>query len=392
MNILYLGYWGANEGLTTATILPNLSILSEFEHVEKIIYCSIERDNDIAFNISIDKVKHIPLYSIKSKIPLLDKITDFINFPRTLTSLCKKHKIDKIISRGAPAGGLAFLTYKKTSIPFIVESFEPHADYMLESNVWSKYDPRYISEVYWETKAKQKAEHLVTVSGNFKNLLIKQGVSSNRISTVPCCVNLDHFKYNASKRQELREQNGIDEDTLVGIYVGKFGDIYLDHEAFSVFAETLSSFPKSALVLLTPEKEDFIKERLNNHPELTNIQVITLLAPHNEVPNYLSLADIAFATIRPAPSRQYCSAIKIGEYYASGLPIVITEGCGDDSDLIKKHQLGTVVDHNFNVATQELKACIAANKEREHNALTEMAKTHRSFEIQKQVYSTLILK
>ena len=390
MNILFIGYWGANDGLTTSTIIPNLSILSGFKHVNTIIFCSIERTNDLNFNISIPKVTHIPLFSKKSKIPLIDKVNDFTTFPNTLTQVCQKFNINKIISRGAPAGGLAYLTSKKTSIPFIVESFEPHADYMLESNVWSKIDPRYIIEKYWEKKAKQKAEHLVTVSENYKKALLKEGINTSRISTVPCFVDTEKFKFKNHNRIETRHELGIDIKTTVGVYVGKFGDIYLDKEAFKIFAQTLSSFPKSALVLLTPDSDDYINSQLNQFKEFNDIEVKILLAPHDKVPNYLSASDIAFATIRPAPSRKYCSAIKIGEYYANGLPIVITKGCGDDSEIIKHNKIGTVVDDLFNVNIEELKMNIESNLDRSKNSLTKVAKKHRSIETQIQVYTKLI--
>jgi hypothetical protein len=75
---------------------------------------------------------------------LLGKILDFIKIPNKLKQYCTDYQIDKIIARGSPAGALAYLTWKKIKVPFIVESFEPHADYMLESGVWRKRDLRYV--------------------------------------------------------------------------------------------------------------------------------------------------------------------------------------------------------------------------------------------------------
>ncbi|HEY4651975.1 MAG TPA: hypothetical protein VIG72_11210, partial [Pontibacter sp.] len=49
-----------------------------------------------------------------------------------------------------------------------------------------------------------------------------------------------------------------------------------------------------------------------------------------------------FATIKPYPSARYCSPVKIGEYWASGLPVLLTEGVGDDSDIIKNEGGGAL--------------------------------------------------
>ena len=80
-------------------------------------------------------------------------------------------KIDFIIARGAAAGALAYKAFKKTKVPFYVESFEPHAAYMLESSVWSKNDPRYLFQKRWEGKQKKYATGLMPVSNNYKKQL-----------------------------------------------------------------------------------------------------------------------------------------------------------------------------------------------------------------------------
>ena len=48
-----------------------------------------------------------------------------------------------MIAEGAPAGAMVYLLWQKTRLPFYVESFEPHADYMRESGVRRSWDPRY---------------------------------------------------------------------------------------------------------------------------------------------------------------------------------------------------------------------------------------------------------
>ena len=51
-----------------------------------------------------------------------------------------------------------------------------------------------------------------------------------------------------------------------------------------------------------------------------------------------------FVIIKPAPCRLSCSAIKIGEYWANGLPVLLTPSVGDDSAIIAAENGGTVFD------------------------------------------------
>jgi len=123
-----------------------------------------------------------------------------------------------------------------------------------------------------------------------------------------------------------------------------------------------------------------------------DIRIIVLLAKHDEIPKFLSASDVAFATIRPAPSRHFCSAIKVGEYYANGLPVIITDGVGDDSDIILNEKVGVIVDERFQVKLSLLKHVLEVNGDRKENRMVKAAKIHRSVSILEKSYRTLIAK
>ncbi len=67
-------------------------------------------------------------------------------------------------------------------------------------------------------------------------------------------------------------------------------------------------------------------------------------AGHDEVVEWLSASDAGLALIRQVSSKRGSSPVKVGEYLATGLPVVITSGIGDYSALIEKERLGAVVD------------------------------------------------
>ena len=345
MRILFLSYWSFTDALTTATVLPHLRLLQERPDVEAILLITIERGPTALHPPALDlpfpgpKITFAPLLSPGGKSVLLKKTDDFLRFPREVAAQAQAFRADFILARGAPAGSLAYLVWRKLKLPFYVESFEPHAEYMRQAGVWRWFDPRYIFQQYWENQQKHHARGLMPVAENYRAQLMTEGVPGAQVITVPCSVNLDDFAFKPTARQRLRQQLGIDDNALVGVYAGKFGGIYYDGEAFQLFRETADYFgPAFYLLLLSPQPAAELRAKLEAAGVDTR-RVSIIFAPFKEVPNYLSAADFAFGLHRPTP---YVSPIKVGEYWANGLPVLLTEGVGDDSGIIQREGGGAV--------------------------------------------------
>ena len=66
MNILYIGYWGANEGLSQSTVIPHLKILLGFD-IERLVYISLERNEESSFGIpSNERLTHVHGQGLKT--------------------------------------------------------------------------------------------------------------------------------------------------------------------------------------------------------------------------------------------------------------------------------------------------------------------------------------
>lgn len=388
MNLLYIGYWSFHDGLTQSTILPHLKILSELPKVKKVVFTTIERDrNNPPFTLNIPKVIHCPLQSKNLPINLLNKFFDFLYFPHLVLKLLQDYSIDKIICRGAPAGALGYLVWKKTGIPYYVESFEPHADYMLESGVWKHSDPRYLMQKRWERLQKKTASGLMPVAENYKTQLLNEGIDGEKVITVPCSVNSEKFIFDRDSRTQIRKEIGIHPRDIVGIYLGKFGGIYYDREAFTLFKEAFSSFKTFFLIILSPDEKAGIISRL--YSAGINNRFYVAKVNHNEVPQWLSAADFAFAPIKPAKSRKYCSPIKTGEYWANGLPVLMPDGIGDDSEIIKKEGGGAILRwDDLSASFREIENIIAKPGHREQ--IPNLAKKYRNPTAAEEAYSRFL--
>ena len=118
--------------------------------------------------------------------------------------------------------------------------------------------------------------------------------------------------------------------------------------------------------------------------------------PHAKIPRYLGLADFAVTPVRPVPTKRYCTPIKDGEYWALGLPVVITANISDDSQIISETAIGAVLqDLNvdaYHTAVQQIDHLLHKPRKENYDAIRAIAKKYRSFEIAERVYSQVYHK
>jgi glycosyltransferase involved in cell wall biosynthesis len=66
-------------------------------------------------------------------------------------------------------------------------------------------------------------------------------------------------------------------------------------------------------------------------------------AAPRDVRDYLSAADAGIAFYRPGTSRLGTSPVKVSEYLACGLPVIINSGVGDSDNLVLRERVGALV-------------------------------------------------
>lgn len=346
--VLFLGYWNLDDALTHSTIFPHLKILMGFEKVKYLHFANTQREKPSMEGIKKVKTSgayYTPMHSKNLRINHFNKIYDFIQFPKLIRRICHKNKINLIICRGAPSGSLAYLATRKNKIPFVVESFEPHADYMRVANEWRGYGIRYLFQKYWEKQQKKFAKYLITVTENYRKFLIEEGVEKNKIFCVPCAVDQSKFYKNENIKNEKRIELNIPSEATVGVYAGKFGGLYLEDNAFEIFRDAFNKIKDFHLLLLTNTDKDWLNNKIKKY-NLPSNRIFVKFVSYNKVNNYLNIADFAFALYKSNHVSQFLSPVKIGEYWACGLPVLITQNIGDEMHWIEEMNLGDIISEN----------------------------------------------
>jgi hypothetical protein len=349
MRLFYIAPWPAADPLSSSTVLPHLSTLVDRPCLHELTYFSTEADQQTAASgsstIPLPKgVAHRSLHAdVAGSPPFVRRIRRHRQFCLRLLQEARRQRPDLVICRGT-TGVYGDLLLSQFRIPYVVESFEPHAHYMLQTRTWRRWDPKFLVQRRWEQRVKRSAAALITVShGYARHLQQRERIEASRLHTVPCWMNADRFRIDPEARNRIRQQLGIG-DRLAVIYCGKFGGIYSPLPALAMLSELQRALNRSLFVLiLTSHPRQPVIEHLRRCGFASD-QLLVDCMPHDCVPDYLNAADLAVSFINSGPWSFACSAIKHAEAWACGLPVLMPPGVGDEATWLEAEGAGAIAD------------------------------------------------
>jgi glycosyltransferase involved in cell wall biosynthesis len=148
------------------------------------------------------------------------------------------------------------------------------------------------------------------------------------------------FKPDPVARKVIREKLGVQEEETLFVYSGSLGPQYVFTEMLLLFHRYYLEHGKAKFLVLSRGAGELAPIIQGNLEAL----VIPLAVDFQEIPRYLSAADVAFNFRLPAPSLAGIAPIKLGEYLMMGLPVISSIGIGDTEDLLRD---GQVADKEF---------------------------------------------
>lgn len=394
MNILVITYWKFSDALIQTYTLPYLRIIRDILPAGSgITLITLEPEGEVKKEIPVEP--GIVRYSFRLyPFGVRAMIGWQINF-RHLRSIVQRKNIATIHTWCTPAGGIGERLSKQTGVPLVIDSFEPHAEPMVETGTWKKGGPAFRSLFAMERKQVHRARWIIGVVAAMKDYAReKYHYNGIHFLVKPACIDFAQFNLLKRNNQALRQKLNISGHDVVCVYAGKFGGLYMKEEAFRFFRAAHDVFGKNFKVLLlssTPQNEiNAMAQAAGLDPSV----LITTFVPHTEVAGYMGVADFAFSAFKPVESRKYCTPIKNGEYWAMGLPVVIGEGISEDSDIIRSNNAGYVLkslsEEEFRNAALYLKQLLQTeDRNKLANRIHELAQKHRNFAIAENVYRTI---
>ncbi|MGQ0554711.1 MAG: glycosyltransferase [Nitrospiraceae bacterium] len=202
---------------------------------------------------------------------------------------------------------------------------------------------------YLELLQGSQADRLATVSENLKQYLGHK-IDRHDVTVIPSCFNENSFYFDPAARKEIRDALNLDASSILLCYSGGTSAWQRIVDIISLLKEVCSADARYKALFLTTSQDE-VTRRLKK-AQFPSDQAFVRGCSHQEVPRYLSAADLGFIMRHDTPVNNVASPVKIGEYLACGLPVILTRGIGDYSDMLPAAGVGMLLDETTNIADQ----------------------------------------
>jgi len=185
----------------------------------------------------------------------------------------------------------------------------------------------------------RRAIQVIVVTHGIYNRLIDRGISPEKLFVLPNGANIDMFKFNPDGRDRIRRELKL-EGKFIAIYAGIHG-LAQGLETILETARVLQGFPMIHILLVGdgPKKSELLS--LAKEYELPNL---TLLPekPREQIPAYLSAADVALVPLRKAEIFKGALPSKIFDAWACERPVLLSID-GEARELVETVQGGLFI-------------------------------------------------
>lgn len=354
--VLFISYNGMLDPLGQSQVLPYLRELSG----RGVRFTLLSFERPAALGATSDKVEalreqlaaqgiewHWLRYHQTPSLPAT--VFDVVNGVRLARRLIRKNMIEMVHARSHVPATMALALKRYCGVRMIFDVRGLMADEYVDANHWRKGSLPYRLTKAMERRALAAADGVVTLTDaiwpiikGWKGLRGRDDVAHE---VVPCCADLNLFRFSQAQREQRRNELGL-QDRFVLVYSGSIDGWYLTEQMADFFALMLKRHTEAHALWLTPTRHERIKELMHVRG-LSESRYTLLAAAPRDVPSYLSASDVGVAFIKPCFSKLASSPTKYAEYLACGLPLVINAGIGDSDVLVSEEKTGALV-NDFN--------------------------------------------
>lgn len=355
--VLYISYDGMTDPLGRSQVLPYLTGLAALGHRIRLV--SLEKPELFASGgeavrkICVDAgIDWHPL-AYRHRPPILSGMSNVAALKREAVRLHRERPADFTHCRSDLAGMAGLALKRRFKVPLLYDMRALWPDERAEGGAWDQSKPLYRA-LFCYFKARQReliaeADEIVVLAEGGRNALGE--IDSPRkahVTVIPCCADFDHFTLPvAATRTDRRVQLGLPEDAPLMIHLGSIGCNVLLGEMLDFFGAYRDRFPAAQMLFLAPTGVDLVATAAQERGLEGSVHIRS--AERDEVPGWLSAADLGIFFIRPVFSKKAASPTKLAEMLAVGLPVVTNSGIGDVDEIVGELGTGVIVS-NFTAA------------------------------------------
>jgi hypothetical protein len=187
----------------------------------------------------------------------------------------------------------------------------------------------------------QDADRIFAVSQALGDLLVESyRASKDKICIFPCLADETRFYCNPQQGTEVREREGLVDKRIV-VFPGSTGRWHHIAATVAFLGEWMKHEPLLHFVALCPDVEKMTTECRKALPPN---RFTVVHAAHKDVPGWLNASNLGILLRAADPVNHVASPTKFAEYALTGLPVAMSEGIGDYSQMVLQEKAGFWVD------------------------------------------------
>jgi len=347
--VLYISYDGLLEPLGESQVVAYLERLAK--RGRRMMLLSFEKPNDAADRsrfsamqerLSVSGIEWKPLRYHK-RPSLFATAYDVARGVTVAFNLVRRGQVRLIHARGYVASLIALAMRRLCGVKFLFDMRGFWADEKVDGGHWAQGSLLYRVTKFCERSFFESADGIVSLTEagveSFESLgyNLQQGVP---VVVIPTCTDLARF-HPGSKDPELVSRLGLQGRVVIGC-TGTVSNWYLRQSMLDCLASLAQKDDRLRFLMVTREDHRMLladAERAG----LAQERLVLTQVPYAMMPHYVRLIDVGLFFIKPCFAKKGSSATKLGEFLATGVPVVINDGVGDSGLIVKRHGVGVVL-------------------------------------------------
>ncbi len=253
---------------------------------------------------------------------------------RVLSKVVEKEKPDILHAHSPLLNGYAALRVaRKYKLPVVYEIRALWEDAAVDQGKMIEKSPKYNMIRFLETKLAHKVDRVVVIAKQLKKEFIQRGIERKKIFVVPNGVNIDKFKIQEKKNQELMDIFNLKNKIVLG-FIGSF--YYFEGLEFLVQAFSKINNENIVLMLVGSGERLAYVQQLAQELGINDRVILPGKVDHEDIEKYYSIMDLL---VYPRLSRritELVTPLKPLEAMAMGKCILASD-VGGHKELIDGH-------------------------------------------------------
>ncbi len=370
--VLYITYDGLTDALGQSQILPYIIGLSKKGYRFSVISCEkpekFESGKTYIQEICDEHAIDWHPLPYRKKPPVISTIRDVQTIKKKAFALNEQKKFSLVHCRSYISALVGLELKRKKYVPFVFDMRGFWADERVDGKLWDLSNPIYkLVYKYFKSKEAAFAQYsnaIVSLTEAGKKLMLEWPTLKhlNKITVIPCSVDMDLFDRNALNGEKLQSiKNEIGSDMVIGYY-GSLGTWYMLNEMLDQFKEIKKQYPKATFLMVSNDDWTKAMDQLLEKKQIEKSSIHITRAKRADMPYYIAATQVALFFIQPCFSKLSSSPTKHAEIMSMGIPLITNSGVGDLDQIIMSTHSGTIVkqfnEENYQMAAESISALL----------------------------------